>query len=249
MRALVFAANWKMHLGPSEAREYLAIFRHAYAPIPEREVWFFPPAVSLEAVAGGLEHRVDLLSGAQDIHWEPKGAFTGAISGPLAAQAGARAVLVGHSERRHVFGETDEQTGKKVAAALQAELLPVLCVGETLAQREADETVAVVTRQLEAALATLAADVLGKVTVAYEPVWAIGTGKNATPKDAAVVHAEIRAWLKQRKAGATRILYGGSVNLKNAAELLAERELDGVLVGGASLDPAGWAELVRTAAA
>jgi len=249
VRALVFAANWKMHLGPSEAREYLAIFRHAYAPIPEREVWFFPPAVSLEAVAGGLEHRVDLLSGAQDIHWEPKGAFTGAISGPLAAQAGARAVLVGHSERRHVFGETDEQTGKKVAAALQAELLPVLCVGETLAQREADETVAVVTRQLEAALATLAADVLGKVTVAYEPVWAIGTGKNATPKDAAVVHAEIRAWLKQRKAGATRILYGGSVNLKNAAELLAERELDGVLVGGASLDPAGWAELVRTAAA
>ena len=249
MRALVFAANWKMHLGPSEAREYLAIFRHAYAPIPERQVWFFPPAVSLEAVAGGLEHRVDLLPGAQDIHWEPKGAFTGAISGPLAAQAGARAVLIGHSERRHVFGETDEQTGKKVAAALRAELLPVLCVGETLAQREADETVAVVTRQLEAALATLAAEVLGKVTVAYEPVWAIGTGKNATPKDAAVVHAEIRAWLKQHNSAVTRILYGGSVNLKNAAELLAERELDGVLVGGASLDPAGWAELVRTAAA
>jgi len=249
VRALVFAANWKMHLGPSEAREYLAIFRHAYAPIPERQVWFFPPAVSLETVAGGLEHRVDLLPGAQDIHWEPKGAFTGAISGPLAAQAGARAVLIGHSERRHVFGETDEQTGKKVAAALRAELLPVLCVGETLAQREADETVAVVTRQLEAALATLAAEVLGKVTVAYEPVWAIGTGKNATPKDAAVVHAEIRAWLKQHKSAVTRILYGGSVNLKNAAELLAERELDGVLVGGASLDPAGWAELVRTAAA
>ena len=249
MRALVFAANWKMHLGPSEAREYLAIFRHAYAPIPERQVWFFPPAVSLETVAGGLEHRVDLLPGAQDIHWEPKGAFTGAISGPLAAQAGARAVLIGHSERRHVFGETDEQTGKKVAAALRAELLPVLCVGETLAQREADETVAVVTRQLEAALATLAAEVLGKVTVAYEPVWAIGTGKNATPKDAAVVHAEIRAWLKQHNSAVTRILYGGSVNLKNAAEVLAERELDGVLVGGASLDPAGWAELVRTAAA
>jgi triosephosphate isomerase len=245
----VFAANWKMHLGPSEAREYLAIFRHAYAPIPERQVWFFPPAVSLEAVAGGLEHRVDLVPGAQDIHWEPKGAFTGAISGPLAAQAGARAVLIGHSERRHVFGETDEQTGKKVAAALLAELLPVLCVGETLAQRDAGETVAVVTRQLEAALGTLATDAIGKVTVAYEPVWAIGTGKNATPKDAAIVHAEIRAWLKQRKAGATRILYGGSVNLKNAAELLAERELDGVLVGGASLDPAGWAQLVRTAAA
>jgi len=249
VRALLFAANWKMHLGPRDAREYLATFRHAYAPLPDRQVWFFPPAVSLEAVAEGLQHRDDLAAGAQDIHWEPKGAFTGAISGPLAAQAGARAVLVGHSERRHVFGETEEQTGRKMAAALQAELLPVLCVGETLSQREAGETVAVVTRQLEAAVATLAPDVLGKVTIAYEPVWAIGTGRNATPKDAALVHAEIRTWLKSHQAAATRILYGGSVNLKNVAELLAERELDGVLVGGASLEPAGWAELVRTAAA
>ena len=248
MRSLVFAANWKMHLGPSEAREYLAIFRHTYASTPGKEVWFFPPAVSLEAVAGALEHRTDLLAGAQDIHWEPKGAFTGAISGPLATQAGARAVLVGHSERRHVFGETDEQTGKKVAAALRTDLLPVLCVGETLTQREAGETVAVVTRQLDAALGGLASDSLAKITIAYEPVWAIGTGRNATPKDAALVHAEIRRWLGGRKAAATRILYGGSVNLKNAAELLAERELDGVLVGGASLDPGGWAELVRTAA-
>jgi len=249
VRALLFAANWKMHLGPRDAREYLATFRHAYAPMPNRQVWFFPPAVSLEAVAEGLQHREDLAAGAQDIYWEPKGAFTGAISGPLAVQAGARAVLIGHSERRHVFGETDEQTGRKLAAALGAELMPILCVGETLAQREAGETVAVVTRQLEAALATLAADVLGKVTIAYEPVWAIGTGRNATPKDAALVHAEIRAWLKAHQAAATRILYGGSVNLKNAAELLAEKELDGVLVGGASLEPAGWAELVRTAAA
>ncbi len=248
MRSLVFAANWKMHLGPSEAREYLAIFRHTYASTPGKQVWFFPPAVSLEAVALALEHRTDLLVGAQDIHWEPKGAFTGAISGPLATQAGARAVLVGHSERRHVFGETDEQTGKKVAAALRSDLLPVLCVGETLTQREAGETVAVVTRQLDAALGGLASDSLAKITIAYEPVWAIGTGRNATPKDAALVHAEIRRWLGGRKAAATRILYGGSVNLKNAAELLAERELDGVLVGGASLDPGGWAELVRSAA-
>jgi triosephosphate isomerase len=249
MRPLVFAANWKMHLGPRDARDYLATFRHAYAPMPGREVWFFPPAVSLEAVAAGLEHRADLLAGAQDIYWEPKGAYTGAISGPLAVQAGARTVLIGHSERRHVFGETDAETGKKVAAALQSELLPLLCVGETLAQREAGETGAVVVRQLEAALATLAPDALGKVTIAYEPVWAIGTGRNATPKDAALVHGEIRGWLEARKAGATRILYGGSVNPKNAADLLAERALDGVLVGGASLEPAGWAELVRTAAA
>ncbi len=249
MRPLVFAANWKMHIGPRDAREYLATFRHAYAPLPNRQVWFFPPAVSLEAVAAGLEHRADLLAGAQDIHWEPKGAYTGAISGPLAVQAGAQAVLIGHSERRHVFGETDEQTGKKVGAALTAQLLAVLCVGETLAQREAGETVAVVTRQLDAALGTLATESLDKVTIAYEPVWAIGTGRNATPNDAALVHGEIRAWLKRHQAGATRILYGGSVNLKNAAELLAERELDGVLVGGASLEPAGWAALVRTAAA
>jgi len=248
VRPLLFAANWKMHVGPRDAREYLAIFRHAYAPLPERQVWFFPPAVSLEAVVEGLTHREDLLAGAQDIHWEPKGAYTGAISGPLAAQAGARAVLIGHSERRHVFGETDAETGKKVDAALKAELLPVLCVGETLAQREAGETVAVVTRQLAAALEN-ESTALDKVTIAYEPVWAIGTGRNATPKDAAQVHAEIRQWLKARKAGTTRILYGGSVNLKNAADLLAEAELDGVLVGGASLEPAGWAELVRTAAA
>ena len=248
MRRLVFAANWKMHIGPHEAREYLKAFRTAYAPHDDRAVWFFPPAVSLEAVATAIRDRADLLAGAQDIHWEPKGAFTGAISGPLAGHAGARATLIGHSERRHVFGETDEATGKKVDAALKAELIPVLCVGETLAQREAGETLAVVTRQLAAALAGLDGGTLATVIIAYEPVWAIGTGKNATPQDAAAVHHEIRAWLTGRGSRAARVLYGGSVNLKNAAALLAEPELDGVLVGGASLDPAGWAELVRTAA-
>jgi len=246
MRYLVFAANWKMHLGPLEAREYLRTFFSTGEPPTGRGVWFFPPAVSLEAVAQSVAGRPNVLVGAQDIHWEPKGAFTGAISGPLAAQAGARATLIGHSERRHVFGETYEQTGKKLTAALAAGLHPLLCVGETLAQREAGETLAVVTRQLEAALGSR---VESQVTIAYEPVWAIGTGRNATPKDAAEVHATIRAWLKDRNATETRILYGGSVNLKNAAELLAQPELDGLLVGGASLDPHGWAELVRTAAA
>ncbi|HXM37333.1 MAG TPA: triose-phosphate isomerase [Gemmatimonadales bacterium] len=247
MRYLVFAANWKMNIGPLEAREYLRRFLSA-GELPEgREVWFFPPAVSLEAVAQSIAGRPNLLVGAQDIHWEPKGAFTGAISGPLASQAGARATLIGHSERRHVFGETDEQTGKKLAAALAADLHPVLCVGETLTQREADQTLAVVTRQLEAALAGRAGE--GRLTIAYEPVWAIGTGRNATPKDAADVHRVIRAWLKERTAAVVRILYGGSVNLKNAAELLAQPEIDGLLVGGASLDPQTWADLVRTAAA
>jgi len=247
VRPLVFAGNWKMNVGPVEAREYLRAF-FAAGEIPhERSVWFFPPALTIEAVAQGIASHRNVLVGAQDIYWEPKGAFTGAISAPLAKQAGARLTLIGHSERRHVFGETDEQTGKKVTAAIAADLQPVLCVGETLAQREAGETLSVVTRQLEAALG--GRDGKSRVTIAYEPVWAIGTGRNATPKDAADVHAAIRAWLKDRAVSAAPfvILYGGSVNLKNAAELLAERELDGVLVGGASLEGRGWAQLVRTA--
>jgi triosephosphate isomerase (TIM) len=249
VRRLTFAANWKMHLGPGEAREYLKAFLAGFRLPEGRDVWFFPPAISIEAVVQALAGRPGFMVGAQDVHWEPKGAFTGAVSAPLAAAAGARGALVGHSERRHVFGETDVETAKKVAAVLAAGLLPVLCVGETLAQRDAGETVTVVSRQLAAAVGALDPAALGKVTVAYEPVWAIGTGRNATPADAAAVHREIRAWLEARKAAETRILYGGSVNRKNAAELLAERELDGVLVGGASLDAAGWAELVRTGAA
>ncbi|MDP3911186.1 MAG: triose-phosphate isomerase [Gemmatimonadales bacterium] len=237
----VFAANWKMHLGPADARDYVTTFLRTYTPQPDRAVWFFPPAVSLQAVADALAGKEGLLAGAQDIHWEPKGAFTGAISGPLAAQAGARAVLVGHSERRHLFGETDAETGRKLDAAVAAGLHPVLCVGETLAQRERGETLAVVTRQLAAAVKSGV-----DVTIAYEPVWAIGTGRNATPQDAAAVHRAIRRWLEARATPIIRILYGGSVNLKNAAELLAERELDGVLVGGASLDPVAWAQLVQT---
>jgi triosephosphate isomerase (TIM) len=251
VRPLVFAGNWKMNEGPVEAREYLRAFFSAGEIPLERSVWFFPPAVSIEAVARGIAGHRNVLVGSQDIYWEPKGAFTGAISGPLATQAGARLTLIGHSERRHVFGETDEETGKKIKAALAADLQPVLCVGETLAQREAGETMAVVTRQLVAAFAGGWEGTKRRVTIAYEPVWAIGTGRNATPKDAAAVHRSIRGWLKTHasSAAAFLILYGGSVNLKNTAELLAEPELDGVLVGGASLDPRGWAELVRTAVA
>jgi len=244
VRALLFAANWKMNVGPAEARRYLATFLNAYPPQPNRQVWFFPPAVSVEAVATVIGNRTDLRAGVQDVYWEPKGAFTGATSSPLAAEAGAKAALIGHSERRHVFGETDEQTGKKLKAVVAAGLHPILCVGETLTQRDAGETLTVVRRQLHAALGDRV-EVL--VTVAYEPVWAIGTGRNATPRDAAEVHRAIRAWLKERQAKETRVLYGGSVNVKNAVELLAEQELDGVLVGGASLDPQVWIELVRTA--
>jgi len=246
VRPLIFAGNWKMNVGPTEAREYMRAFFAAGEMPHERSVWFFPPALSIDTVAQGIAGHRNVLVGSQDIYWEPKGAFTGAISGPLAKQAGARLTLIGHSERRHVFGETDEETRKKVSAALAADLQPVLCVGETLAQREAGETLAVVTRQLAAALG--GRDAKARVTIAYEPVWAIGTGRNATPKDAAEVHHAIRAWLKEKAVTAPPfvILYGGSVNLKNTAELLAEHELDGVLVGGASLEARGWAQLVRT---
>jgi len=246
VRRLLFAANWKMHLGPADARAYLGVFLPAYAPHADRDVWFFPPSVSLEAVAQGASERSDLRVGIQDVHWEPKGAFTGAISVSLAAQAGARCTLVGHSERRHVFGESDAETARKVRAALGGQLVPVLCVGETLTEREARATLEIVRRQLGAALDGLDGGTLDRVVIAYEPVWAIGTGRNATPQDAATVHREIRDWLARRSAGVTRVLYGGSVSTKNIAALLAERELDGVLVGGASLDPAGWAQLVST---
>jgi triosephosphate isomerase len=245
----LFAANWKMHLGPDDARAYLKNFRAHYNRREDREVWFFPPAVSVEAAAQAARDRGDLLMGVQDVYWEPKGAFTGAISAPLALAAGARATLVGHSERRHIFGDTDEDTRRKVGAALAAGLVPVLCVGETLAERDAGHTMAVVVRQLVGALNSLDGAAVSRVVVAYEPVWAIGTGRNATPEDAAAAHRDIRGWLQNHGAAAPRVLYGGSVNAKNAAALLGERELDGVLVGGASLDPEGWAQLVQTGAA
>src|SRR5207253_10225206 len=178
VRELRFAANWKMHIGPDEARAYLRAFRARYDRREDRDVWFFPPAVSLEAAAQAVRERLDLSVGAQDIYWEPKGAFTGAVSAPLAAEAGAKATLVGHSERRHIFGETDDDTRKKVVAALAAGLAPVLCVGETLAERDSGHTQAVVNRQLAGALGGMDGAKLAQVTIAYEPVWAIGTGRN-----------------------------------------------------------------------
>lgn len=249
MKNTVFAGNWKMHLGPGEARQFLKAFLSRYRRINGREVWFFPPAVSLEVVARGTRDRSEILVGAQNIHWEERGAFTGELSAPMAREAGARASLVGHSERRHVFGETDEETGRKVRALLRHQLKPVLCVGEKIDEREAGRTIAVVQRQL-GALGGLDAAALGAVTIAYEPVWAIGTGKNATPKDAAQVHEAIRAWFSARgvTARALTVLYGGSVKPDNIAALMAEPEIDGVLVGGASIEAAAWTEIVNTKA-
>lgn len=247
MRQLIFAANWKMHVTPADARAFLSTFLGKVVPQPGRSLWFFPSAVSLETVAAAIASRADVKAGAQNVYWEPKGAFTGETSVGLAAGAGAAGALVGHSERRHVFGETDAETGKKVKALLAAGLTPMLCVGEKLPEREAGDTEKVCIRQLRAGLEGLGPTDLARVLIAYEPVWAIGTGKNATPVDASAVHRAIRAEL--RALGGTSqvpILYGGSVNTGNAAALLAEQELDGVLVGGASLDPAGWETIVST---
>ena len=230
-----------MQVGPGDARDFARRFRAKYTARADRETWFFPSAVSIEAGASAFAGLAGVRIGAQDVHWEPKGAFTGAISVPLARAAGATAALVGHSERRHGFGETDEETGRKVRALLAGELVPVLCVGEKLDQREAGSTAAVVTRQLDAGVEGLGPGELDRLIIAYEPVWAIGTGRNASPEDAAMVHAGIRAGLKNRGATTIRVLYGGSVNQGNVAALLAQSEVDGVLVGGASLDPEGWA--------
>ena len=244
-RPLMYAANWKMHIGPAEARQFAARFLPLVEPQPQRDLWFFPPAVSIAAAADAFAGRPDIRVGAQNVHWEAKGAFTGETSVPLMQSAGGAGALVGHSERRHVFGETDEETARKVAALLAAGATPFLCVGETLAQRDAGETERVVLRQLDAALAGVAAAGLAQLVVAYEPVWAIGTGRNAQPADAAAVHRVIRARLAEMGAPSRpRILYGGSVKADNALSLLAQEEIDGVLVGGASLDPEGWAGIV-----
>jgi triosephosphate isomerase len=244
----VFAANWKMNHAPADAKAFVLQFLAYFPRQQDRTVLIFPPALTLHAVTDALKDRPDIQLGVQNIHWEDKGAFTGENSAPIARAAGARYVLVGHSERRHVFGETDEETGKKTAAAVRAGLTPLVCVGETLAQRDAGETGSVVLRQLRAALAHIGPHQISSSLVAYEPVWAIGTGKTASPADASTVHAVIRSALRTltgEREEAVPILYGGSVNSGNATVLLAAPDVDGLLVGGASLDAEGWATIVR----
>lgn len=248
-RRLVFAANWKMHYGPVAAREFMDRFLSLTSPREGRTLWFFPPGPSLPATAERLRSRRDAHAGAQNVYWEPQGAFTGEVSVGIVREAGAAGALVGHSERRHVFGETNEDAGRKVRAVLNGALTPMLCVGELLAEREAGRTEAVCLEQLRAGLRGLSGDQVGRVLVAYEPVWAIGTGRNATAADAGHVHRILRAELVTLGAAEPVILYGGSANLGNAEALLAEPEIDGVLVGGASLDPVKWAELVAVGGA
>lgn len=239
---MIFAANWKMHVTPAEARAFGEVFLARVQALAGRTLAFFPSAVALEATSAAFSPRDDVVVGAQDVFWEPKGAFTGATSVALARAAGASCALVGHSERRHVFGESDDDTRRKLRALFAGGLTPYLCVGEKLEEREAGRTTAVVLRQLDAATNGLSSNELSRLVVAYEPVWAIGTGRNATPDDAAEVHVSIREALGH---ASVPILYGGSVNTGNVAALMRRPEIDGVLVGGASLDPAGWAEVVK----
>lgn len=209
-----------------------------------------PSYTALAAVAMLLNgSRIGL--GAQDLYWEASGAFTGEVSAPMLSDAGCRFVIVGHSERRQYFGETDQTVQKKIKAALSAGLTPIVCIGETLAQRDANQTFDVVGAQLKGALNDFSAEQIQKLVLAYEPVWAIGTGRNATPEQAQEVHAFIRQWLDKRfsqaVASSIRIQYGGSVNAANAANLLSQPDVDGALVGGASLKADAFGTIVRAA--
>jgi triosephosphate isomerase (TIM) len=241
----VIAGNWKMHKGPAATRDFFAQFSELWPTSNGRTVLFFPPAVSLTTAREVLRERPDLLLGIQNIHGQAEGAFTGEISAPLARDAGATHALVGHSERRHLFGETDDEVRQKVSAAIRYGLIPVVCVGETLEERTAGQVEPVITRQLEAALSGVPEAYGGELLIAYEPVWAIGTGVTATPADAAAAHLVLRALLADRLGASSPIpiLYGGSVKPENARELLTAEAVDGLLVGGASLDPAGFAQI------
>jgi triosephosphate isomerase len=249
MRKPVFAANWKMHYGPQETRAFLLKFLDAYPPRDDRTVIFLPPAVSLAVAGFALRDRPDILLGVQNIHWEDKGAFTGETSGQMARDCGATIALVGHSERRQLFGETDEMTARKCAAAVRAGLTPLLCVGERADERDRGTTQPVVMRQLKTGVSRLEKGQLASMLVAYEPVWAIGTGNTARPEDATIVHAAIRRYFREALSGTAEsvsILYGGSCNADNAKELTNASEVDGLLVGGASLDVDTWTRIVST---
>lgn len=239
MRRSLLAANWKLHKTRAEASELArAIASAAASPGGDREVMLAPPFTALETVGHAIE-GTDISLGAQNLYWEASGAFTGEVSAPLLTDAGCRYVIIGHSERRQMFGETDYTVAKKVAAAHSAGLRPIVCVGETLEQRDAGDTLDVVETQIRHGLLGLPASATSELVVAYEPVWAIGTGRTATPDQAQDVHAHIRATLGEVLEGSesdtVRILYGGSVKPGNVDELMACPDIDGALVGGASL--------------
>jgi triosephosphate isomerase len=249
-RIPIVAANWKMHKTLAETEAFLDRFLGDIEQLEEVELFVCPPFPSLAAAAERCR-RSRVMVAAQNMHAEPQGAFTGEVSAPMLTELGVEGVILGHSERRAMFAETDEALASKVPAALGAGLTPILCVGETEAQRDGDQTESVLARQLQADLARVDDDELADVVIAYEPVWAIGTGRNATPDQAAEAIAFIRSVVgarNERAGGAVRILYGGSVKPANAAGLLAPATIDGALVGGASLEPGDFAEIALAAA-
>ncbi len=246
-RKPVMAGNWKMFKTAEETRRFFDALRPLVEGVEHCEIVIAPPFLSLtvavEAAAGS-----SIQVAAQNLHWKPEGAFTGEVSGPMIRAAGCSHVIIGHSERRQYFGETDETVLDRTTAALVHGLTPIVCVGERLEQREAGETAAVLKTQFDGCLGSLTADQFSRIIVAYEPVWAIGTGRTATPDIAAEAHGMLRARAAEQfgddRAAALRILYGGSVKPGNVARLMAKADIDGALVGGASLEPESMAAIL-----
>jgi triosephosphate isomerase len=247
-RKPVIAGNWKMYKTQQEARDFFALFKPLVAATTHCEIVVAPPFTAIAACVEAAKGTA-IGIGAQDVYWANEGAFTGEVSARMVVEAGCRAVIIAHSERRQLFGESDESANRKVKAALAAGLTPILCVGETLVQREAGDTEKVLEKQFRGSLAALTPMEFSRIIMAYEPVWAIGTGRTATPEMAAGAHKFLRdtaaASFTAEQAASLRILYGGSVKPENIKGLMAQAEIDGALVGGASLDAGQFAAIVN----
>ena len=248
MRRPVIAGNWKMFKTISETKAFFSSFLPLVSGVSHCEIVVAPPFVSLAAASAAATGSRVAIS-AQDVYWKKEGAFTGEVSIPMLLDVGCTHTIIGHSERRQFFGETDETVNEKARAAIAGGLKPIVCVGETLAERDAGKAAEVVRRQVRQGLAQLTESDLSPMIVAYEPVWAIGTGRTATPETAAEMHGEIRRTIGEiwgaKAAAAMRILYGGSVKPDNIQELMRREDIDGALVGGASLDPTSFAAIVK----
>jgi triosephosphate isomerase len=251
MRKKIVAANWKMNMTQAESERFVETFLRDCGEITDVEVVIVPPFTAIAKVMEALGRAHNIKVGAQNMYWEKSGAFTGEISAALLRDLFVHYVVLGHSERRTLFGETDEMVNRKVRAAHEATLRPIVCIGETLEQRDKGNVEKILSIQLRGSLAGLTPKELQETVVAYEPVWAIGTGRNATPQQAQVAHAFIRKTLREMADDATaervRIQYGGSVKPENARELMSQPDIDGALVGGASLDPRSFVQIVKAA--
>jgi triosephosphate isomerase len=247
MRTPFVAGNWKMFKTVAETVRYVKEFRNLVKDIADVEIVIAPPFTALHAAAEAARNS-NVGIAAQDVHWEREGPFTGAISAPMIAESGAGYVIIGHSERRTLFGETDASVNRKIAAAFAGGLTPIVCIGETLDQRERNETFAVLDRQIRDGLDGVTSDRVVQLVIAYEPVWAIGTGRNATPAQAAEAHSHIRKrlqqWFGTGPSELCRIVYGGSVKPENVRDLASQPDVDGALVGGASLDVRAFFDIV-----